>query len=73
MQEANQDNIMRPTENDTSIGIVSEYTVEERDTVADIEKKFDLTWEQVVAANKDILQQGEAITPGMRLKIPTRQ
>ncbi|HVG40204.1 MAG TPA: LysM domain-containing protein [Chitinophagaceae bacterium] len=70
--EDRNDGILRPTENDTNADIVSEYTVEERDTIPDIEHKFNLSWKDIVAANKNILDNDEDIKPGLRLKIPKR-
>ncbi|MEO6069685.1 MAG: LysM domain-containing protein [Chitinophagaceae bacterium] len=71
MQE-NED-ILKPTEKDTKTTIASEYTIEERDTVADIENKLGISWQEIEAANKDVLQEGDALFAGMRLKIPTKE
>jgi nucleoid-associated protein YgaU len=35
--------------------ILNEYTVEESDTLADIGRKHNMTWEQIAEANKDVL------------------
>ncbi len=68
-----KDNIMRPTDNNTSENIVSEYTVEERETVKDIENKLGISWQEIISANGDLLKNDSDITPGMRLRIPSKK
>jgi nucleoid-associated protein YgaU len=50
--------------------ILNEYTVEESDTLADIGRKHNMTWEQIAEANKDVLDDPDFIKPGFKLKIP---
>ena len=68
-----QDNTMRPTDNNTSENIVSEYTVEERETIKDIENKLGISWQEIISANGDVLKNDSDITPGMRLRIPSKK
>lgn len=51
---------------------LNEYTVEERDTLADIGRKHNMTWEEIFEANKDIVHDTNEIMPGFKLKIPNR-
>ena len=71
--ENEKDDIMRPGSDDTSGNIISEYTVEERETIKDIENKLGISWKEIEEANKDILKEGQDVTAGMRLKIPSKQ
>ena len=50
--------------------IVREYTVEETDTLADIGRKHNLSWEQIAEANKDVVGDPDFVKPGFKLKIP---
>ena len=50
--------------------ILMEYTVEESDTLADIGRKHNMTWEQIAEANKDVMDDPDFIKPGFKLKIP---
>lgn len=70
-----------PTNSDESLGarssgwpatgnILKEYTVEESDTLADIGRKHNLTWDQIAEANQDVVNDPEFIKPGFKLKIP---
>ena len=49
-----------------------EYTVEERDTHQDIARKHGITWEEIMDANRDVLDSEEQVLPGFKLKIPAR-
>ena len=70
----NADNL-RPMnqESDSQALIRNEYTVEERDTIADIEKKHGLSWNEIRDANQDILGNERELQPGLKLKIPRKQ
>lgn len=70
-----------PTNNEEALGarssgspatgnIYKEYTVEESDTLADIGRKHNLSWEQIADANKDVLDDPDFVKPGFKLKIP---
>ena len=50
--------------------ILQEYTVEESDTLADIGRKHNMTWEQIADANQDVLNDPDFVKPGFKLKIP---
>lgn len=50
--------------------IFKEYTVEESDTLADIGRKHNLTWEQIADANRDVMDNPDFVKPGFKLKIP---
>ena len=50
--------------------ILNEYTVEASDTLADIGRKYNLSWEQIAEANKDVLNDPNFVKPGFKLKIP---
>jgi len=50
--------------------ILREYTVEESDTLEDIGRKHNMTWEQIAEANKDVMDDPDFIKPGFKLKIP---
>ena len=50
--------------------ILQEYPVEESDTLADIGRKHNMTWEQIADANQDVLNDPDFVKPGFKLKIP---
>ena len=50
--------------------ILQEYTVEETDTLEDIGRKHNMSWEQIAAANQDVLNDPDFVKPGFKLKIP---
>lgn len=58
------------SERQSSGNILQEYTVEESDTLADIGRKHNMSWEQIAEANKDVLGDHDFIKPGFKLKIP---
>ena len=60
----------RSSERPASGNIVKEYTVEESDTLADIGRKHNMSWEQIAEANKDVLNDPDFVKPGFKLKIP---
>jgi nucleoid-associated protein YgaU len=60
----------RSSERSASGNIHKEYTVEESDTLADIGRKHNLSWEQIAEANKDVLDDPDFVKPGFKLKIP---
>lgn len=70
---SNADNL-RPMDNETdsSAQIRGEYTIEERDTIEDIEKKHGISWHDIQEANSDILGEENNLRPGMKLKIPNK-
>lgn len=50
--------------------IMSEYTVEERDTIQDLEKKFGLSWQEICAANKEVIKDTNVLQAGIKINIP---
>ena len=60
----------RSSEREASGNIYKEYTVEESDTLADIGRKHNLSWDQIAEANKDVLDDPDFVKPGFKLKIP---
>ena len=72
-QFSNADNL-RPMENETEshVQIRGEYTVEERDTIGDIEKKHGISWNEIREANHDVMGEDQDLKPGMKLKIPNK-
>lgn len=54
-------------------GIISEYIVEEKDTLPDIAARYDITIEEIIAANRDILTDpADMVKPGLRIMIPSK-
>jgi len=52
-------------------GVISEYTVEEKDTLDDIARKHKVTIEEIMAANSETIRQpSDMVQPGIKLKIP---
>jgi LysM domain len=60
----------RSSERSASGNIFMEYTVEESDTLEDIGRKHNLSWDQIAEANKDVLDDPDFVKPGFKLKIP---
>jgi hypothetical protein len=46
------------------------YTAKQGDTLASIARQYGVSWEAILAANKDVLSKPEALRPGQRLRIP---
>lgn len=54
-------------------GIITEYIVEEKDTLADIATRYDISIEEIIAANRDILTDpSDMVKPGLRIMIPSK-
>ena len=60
----------RSSERPATGNILQEYTVEESDTLADIGRKHNMSWEQIAEANKDVMDDPDFVKPGFKLKIP---
>jgi nucleoid-associated protein YgaU len=60
----------RSSERPASGNILQEYTVEESDTLADIGRKHNMSWDQIAEANKDVMDDPDFVKPGFKLKIP---
>ena len=67
MQE-NNDNL-----NNNNSSILSEYIVEERDTIPDIEKKLGVPWSEICEANKEVIGNTKMLQSGVKLKIPNKK
>lgn len=70
-----QNNFVNPEYNegtpDSSGNIINMYTVEEKDTLADIAAKYGVSIEDILAANKDQFSDPDAIVhPGAKIMIP---
>lgn len=70
--QTNNDEALGARSSDRPAGgnILREYTVEESDTLADIGRKHNLSWEQIAEANQDVLDDPDFVKPGFKLKIP---
>lgn len=69
------DNFVDPRYNEgapnSSGHIMSSYVVEEKDTLPDIARKFGLSVEQLLAANRDHIQDASSLVQtGTRIMIP---
>lgn len=54
-------------------GIINEYIVEEKDTLADIASRYDISIEEIIAANGGILNDAsDMMKPGLRIMIPSK-
>ena len=54
-------------------GIITEYTIEEKDTLPDIAQRFGLSIEEIMAANKEVMQtETDLVQPGQRINIPNK-
>lgn len=55
-------------------GIINEYIVEEKDTLPDIAARYDISIEEIIAANRDILTDpADMVKPGLRIMIPNKR
>ncbi|MHC0446283.1 LysM peptidoglycan-binding domain-containing protein [Flavobacterium sp. 3-218] len=50
---------------------VTEYTVKSGDSLSKIGKQYNVSWQSIYEANKDIIKNPDLIQPGWKLKIPT--
>jgi nucleoid-associated protein YgaU len=69
----NPDTLRAMASETSSPDITAEYTIEERDTIASIEEKHGLSWQEIFEANKDVMQDPNLLQPGMKLKIPMKK
>lgn len=61
----------RNNSRENTAGILREYIVEERDTLQDIARRYEVSIDEIIAANSEIATQpADLITPGLHLKIP---
>jgi LysM repeat protein len=57
----------------TAGGIVSEYIVEEKDTLPDIARRYGVSIEEIMAANREIIKEpADLAKPGLRIMIPKK-
>ena len=69
----NADNLRAmENETDSTAQIRGEYTIEERDTIEDIEKMHGISWSEIREANRDVMGESDTLQPGMKLKIPNK-
>lgn len=54
-------------------GIISEYIVEEKDTLQDIARKYEVSIDEIIAANREIISEpSDMVTPGLKIMIPKK-
>ena len=58
--------------NGSAGGVITEYIVEEKDTVRDIARKYGLSIEEILAANPGMNEPADLIQPGAKIKIPKK-
>jgi nucleoid-associated protein YgaU len=52
-------------------GIITEYIVEEKDTLADIANRYGVSIDEIMAANSETIHQpSDLIQPGLKIMIP---
>ena len=57
----------------TAGGIITEYIVEEKDTLQDIARKYGVSIEEIIAANREIIQEpSDMVQPGLHIMIPKK-
>jgi LysM repeat protein len=57
----------------TAGGLITEYIVEEKDTLQDIARKYGVSIEEIIAANREIIQEpSDMVQPGLRIMIPKK-
>jgi LysM repeat protein len=72
-EERRQYNGPQPHDLAGNSGIVSEYVIEEKDTLPDLAKRFGLSIEEIMAANKEVIQtEADLVRPGQRINIPNK-
>jgi nucleoid-associated protein YgaU len=49
-----------------------EYEVVKGDNLSKIGQKYGVTWQEIYAANKDLIKDPDLIQPGWKLKIPRK-
>lgn len=74
----NKDNYVNPDYNegapDSSGSIVSSYVVEEKDTLPDIAKKFGLSIDELLEANRETAGfSSDKLASGTKLLIPSKK
>jgi LysM repeat protein len=58
----------------TAGSIVSEYIVEERDTLEDVARMHGITVDEIIAANQESIQSpSDLVQAGQRIRIPKRR
>ena len=54
-------------------GIITEYIVEEKDTLPDIARRYGVSIEEIMAANQEIIKEpADMVRPGLRIMIPKK-
>lgn len=70
----NNEETPRHTDSQENSGsIVSEYIVEEKDTLDDLARRYGVSIEEIMAANKETVHDPVDLTrPGQRINIPNK-
>lgn len=53
-------------------GIITEYIMEEKDTLPDVARKYGVSIEDIMAVNEHINEPADMVRPGTRLMIPRK-
>ena len=54
-------------------GIIAEYIVEEKDTLPDIARRYGVSIEEIMEANREIIREpADFARPGLRIHIPKK-
>jgi LysM repeat protein len=53
-------------------GVITEYIVEEKDTIRDIAIKYGVSIEEILAANPELNEPADMVKPGMKISIPKK-
>jgi LysM repeat protein len=57
----------------TAGGFITEYIVEEKDTLPDIARKYGVSIQEIIAANQEIIKEpSDMVQPGLRIMIPKK-
>ena len=51
-------------------GIISEYIVEEKDTLPEIARRYGVSIEEILAANPGMNEPSDMVKPGLHIMIP---
>lgn len=54
-------------------GIATEYTVEEKDTIPEIERKLGISWQEIYENNRECMPDPQTIRPGLKLMLPRKE
>ncbi len=60
-------------QNSNPRGIMTEYTVEEKDTIPELERKLGISWQEIYENNKECIPDPDTIKPGLKLMLPRKE